>query len=363
MRRFPLFDSLRAFAALCVVVYHTAFISHADQNDTYGPLLAHLNIGVSIFFVISGFLLYRQFLGDRALTVGRYTRHRLLRIVPAYWVALTLLAIWPGLSGMFGDAPTYYLFGQVYSFDTVVGGIPQAWTLCTEMTFYIALPFVAWAMRRRPAHVQLAVLGVMGVASLAVRTYVEGGLHGGPGWGLGLPGMFDWFAYGMALAVVSTMPFVERLRPFARWGWPAAAVLYLVLAYGLGLPRGYIFVTHYTFAEAFGAHLISGLIGFCVVLPALFSARAPGVTTWLGLVSYGIYLWHFTIIQKLHDEGIESWLPLTLVSVPVTIALAAASFYLVEKPALRFKDGWRGAPSRAPGSGGARGPEHGRARP
>ena len=175
--------------------------------------------------------------------------------------------------------------------------------------------------------------------------------------------MFDWFAYGMVLAVVSTMPAVERLRPYARWGWPAAFVLYLVLAYGLGLPHGYIFVTHYTFAQAFGAHLISGLIGACVVLPALFSTRAPAVATWLGLVSYGIYLWHFTIIQKLHDEGIESWLPLTLVSVPVTIALAAASFYVVERPALRFKDGFRGAPSRARGSGAAPEPEHGRARP
>jgi peptidoglycan/LPS O-acetylase OafA/YrhL len=365
VRRYPLFDSLRAFAALCVVVYHTAFISHADQNGTYGPLLSHLNIGVPIFFVISGFLLYRQFLGGRPPPLGRYTRHRLLRIVPAFWVAMTLLAIWPGLHGVFtGDWWIYYGFLQVYhSYDTVVGGIPQAWTLGTEMSFYLVLPFYAIAMRGRSVRVQLTVLGVLAAAALLCRTYVEGGLHGGPGWSLGLPGTFDWFAYGMALAVVSATPGVERLRPLVRFAWPAAIVLFLVLAYVLGLPHGYVFVTHYSYSQSFSAHLLSGLIGACVVFPAVFSRRAPGVATWLGFVSYGIYLWHFTIIQELHKHGIDGWIPLTVVAVPITIAVAAASFYLIEKPALRFKDGPRGGPSRARGSAAAPEAEHGRARP
>jgi peptidoglycan/LPS O-acetylase OafA/YrhL len=364
VRRFPLLDSLRAFAALCVVVFHTAFVTHEDVNGTYGPLLAHLNVGVPIFFVISGFLLYRQFLGERPPALGTYVRHRALRIVPAYWVALTLLAIWPGLVGAFsGDWPIYYGFLQIYSPRTVLGGIPQAWTLGTELSFYALLPLYAWTMRRASVRAQLGVLGALAIGALLCRTYVEGGSHGGPGWGLSLTGTFDWFAYGMALAVVSTTPAVERLRGWARWSWVIGIGLYVVLAYALGLPSGYIFVQHYSFAQAFAVHLLSGLIGACVVLPAMF-ATGPGRLAWLGLVSYGIYLWHWNVIQQLHDRGgITAFVPLTAAAVAVTVALAAASYYLVERPALRFKDGFRGGPSRARGSAAAHEPEPGQAHP
>src|SRR5262249_10262868 len=154
------------------------------------------------------------------------------------------------------------------------------WTLGTEMSFYLVLPFYAMAMRGRSARVQLTVLALLGTAALLCRSYVEGGIHGGPGWALGLPGAFGWFAFGVALGVVSVMPGVERLRPLARYAWPAALVLFLVLAYALGLPHGYVFVTHYSYTQAFGAHLLSGLIGACVVFPALFWQEVPRVATW-----------------------------------------------------------------------------------
>src|SRR5205814_3425520 len=64
--RFPLFDSLRAFAALSVLASHTAGLTtFAYVNDVLGPFTARLNVGVTIFFVISGFLIYRPFVSAR----------------------------------------------------------------------------------------------------------------------------------------------------------------------------------------------------------------------------------------------------------------------------------------------------------
>jgi peptidoglycan/LPS O-acetylase OafA/YrhL len=73
-----------------------------------GRLLAHLNLGVTIFFLISGFLLYRPFIADRgggaaAPGIGDYARRRFLRIYPAYSVVITVLTIVPGVTGVEGD--------------------------------------------------------------------------------------------------------------------------------------------------------------------------------------------------------------------------------------------------------------------
>jgi Predicted acyltransferases len=63
--RFPLIDGMRAIAALSVLLVHVAGASGAADPSLSGRLLAHLNVGVTIFFVISGFLLYRPFIAER----------------------------------------------------------------------------------------------------------------------------------------------------------------------------------------------------------------------------------------------------------------------------------------------------------
>src|SRR4051794_11402525 len=153
--RFPAFDGLRAIAAVSVLVVHTA----GDAGTMYRPgtagaLLAHLDVGVTIFFLISGFLLYRPFSAARLSNRPRPSprRHRaprVLRIVPAYWLALTVLAIYPGLPRMFSnDWWIYYGFLQTYDADTINTGIGQAWTLGVELSFYAMLPLYAAALDR-----------------------------------------------------------------------------------------------------------------------------------------------------------------------------------------------------------------------
>src|SRR3954452_12960796 len=102
-RSFPLVDGLRAVAALLVIVHHAGIYAVLGGTDSVlRPYVARLDVGVAIFFLISGFLLYRPFVRARFRSIGAprplaYGWRRFLRIVPAYWVALTVIALWLGL--------------------------------------------------------------------------------------------------------------------------------------------------------------------------------------------------------------------------------------------------------------------------
>ncbi len=149
--RFPCFDGLRALAALSVVGVHTAFVSGLTGRSWLGHYTARLEIGVSVFFVISGFLLYRPFavahLGGRpANAIWTFWARRLRRIIPAYWLAFLAITYVFGVGTVRHDwwSPLVYLgFAQIYLPHYVLTGVTQAWSLCTEMSFYLMLPL--WA--------------------------------------------------------------------------------------------------------------------------------------------------------------------------------------------------------------------------
>src|SRR4051794_6890563 len=95
-------DGVRGLAALAVLTFHVQQFG-GGHIPGISAILGSLNSGVVIFFVLSGFLLYRPFVRARRdgtrPAVGRYFRHRAIRIVPAYWLALVVLSAWPGLPG------------------------------------------------------------------------------------------------------------------------------------------------------------------------------------------------------------------------------------------------------------------------
>ena len=217
--RFPLFDSLRGLAVLAVVVYHVFVFTTALNRRGIGDAVAVAGgSGPLLFFAISGFLLYRPWVAARVAghpppRTGRYLRRRALRILPAYWFALTVLAIWPGISGVFtADWWRYYFFLQLYDPDTLVRGIPVTWTLCVEVTFYLALPLWALAMRRRRVRGELAALAALAAFGAAVQ--VAAGREAIDDMAAqSLLGQSAWFALGMALAVGSAWAAKGRRLP------------------------------------------------------------------------------------------------------------------------------------------------------
>ena len=380
--RFPLFDSLRGLAALAIVLTHVGLGSGANYNAAYGALLARLDIGVTLFFVLSGFLLYRPFVAARledrpALRLRDYARRRVLRIVPAYWLALTVLAIWPGLT-FTGPRWVYYGFLQNYDFLWVLGGLGQAWTLAVEASFYVLLPFYALALGaltrrfapRRTLAVEVTVLGALSVGSLVLRWYIHHTSHSQVLL-FTILCTFFWFALGMGLAVASAAWHGRESRPGviglverapSLW-WAAALGLFAVMSWGYGLPRGLSGTT--SGVQYLGEHLTYGAVAFLLVLPAVWGDRLGGLPrrflrlramAWLGLISYGLFLWHGRWTQYFIEKGAGGWLPqigsgfvvMLACVLACSLATAGASYYLVERPILRYKDGFR---RRRPASG------------
>jgi peptidoglycan/LPS O-acetylase OafA/YrhL len=370
--RFPLFDSLRAIAVLTVLVGHTALFANAQHNKVYGKLLAHANLGVVIFFVISGFLLYRpmvasRFGGPRPPRIRDYARRRALRIVPAFWLAMTLLAIWPGLEGVFTSAWwAFYGLMQTYPiYDAPAAcagaiqycGIPTAWSLCVEGAFYVSLPLVVLGARaltrgRAPMtglKVELVALAVLAAASIGVQIYA---VESGHGWlASTLPSTFIWFALGMSLALLSAAFHGRRLpRVVARpeYAWGLAIAIFAGLSY-LVLP---VYPDLGTTADQVVERVGLGVVAALLVLPAVFGDPEVGfvrrllahpVLSWIGLVSFGVFLWHYSIAQELATDDLVGWIPggpfieLTVATIAISLAIAALSYYLLERPILRFK--------------------------
>jgi peptidoglycan/LPS O-acetylase OafA/YrhL len=376
-RLLPL-DGMRAVAAGLVLVFHVAMQTGlALQPGVAGALLSRAEIGVQLFFGLSGVLLYRPFavaaLGRRpAPPVSGYFLRRALRILPSYWLVLgVVLAIWH--RDRVADTGTLLPLGLLvqnyvpspwwsgYGPD----GLKQAWSLSVEVSFYLVLPLLAAvglamvhraddiAARARRLLYGIAVLGGLAVGwtmLVFVPTY-HGFLY------MYLPRCLGYFAVGMALAVVAAW---ARLAPdgpaarFSRWTtrnwwlcWMVAAVLYFVAATPLTGPRT---VPFDGLGTAVAEVLLYSAISAAVLTPvALLPARStrPGrilgnrLMAYLGRISYGVFLWQFVVIFKWYDVTHQQpwtgrfWINLAAVTVIVNV-LAAANHHLIEEPIRRL---------------------------
>jgi peptidoglycan/LPS O-acetylase OafA/YrhL len=361
---------MRGVAVLLVVLTHVAGATTGIANSVPGRLLAHANLGVTIFFLISGFLLFRPFVAARAggppaPPVASYAKRRALRVLPAYWLALAVLRLVPGVPGLGGVRmwpmvtltqvlPIYH--GYACSELLSRCSLAQTWSLGAEASFYLALPLYVIVVERLTARASLrtwaavhaGALGVLAAVSMAVQF---GLAYPAPLWvGWTVVGTVLWFGLGMGLAVVSVladrMPgvvrFAERTGAASVVLWVIAAAIYVALC--LGLPAsafvsspGRLLLVH----VGFGA--VSLLLLAPIVLAGPRRAAPQRLSgSWalsrLGLISYGVFLWHFAVVIALGPaHGMLGGLALLAGTLAVSVVVATASYVLLERPLMRLK--------------------------
>ena len=165
--RLPGIEGMRAVAACSILLWHSWLYSSPSGTPVHHGLLSHvmpdLQFGVTLFFSLSGFLLYRPFaavvLRERPeLRIGAYLRNRALRILPCYWFVLLVAGLGlgavqvpedgrlvAGALGSVGDVLRTGAFAENYTPRTVGIGVPPAWSLAVEVVFYLSLPLLASA--------------------------------------------------------------------------------------------------------------------------------------------------------------------------------------------------------------------------
>jgi peptidoglycan/LPS O-acetylase OafA/YrhL len=384
----PCADGLRATAAVLVFFQHASFLTAVMFNSHAGGVLARFDVAPPIFFALSGFLLSRPYvaaiLDAKMLPEWKaFYRRRLLRIVPAYWVALTLTYVWlkpESATKAHGlDYPLHYLFLQIYpsgpdNRPVFSKGISPAWTLAVEMAFYASLPLLGLGAAHlvrglrgvsQKAVLLLGALGAVAVLSLVYRTIIYAAdlpLQAA----LWLPGTMCEFSIGIAAAVLGmwaarrdvARPVADALGRHDLLWWTIAAVLIVFSGSQLGLARG---LDHANWDRELFGEIVRMTAAGLLLLPVAFGPQDRGVIrrllrSWpvagLGIISYGFFLWHVPLLEVslrlTHQPMFLDWTkhigifsPEVLHPVGLAFGLSVlfgvVSWFALEKPVIRSR--------------------------
>jgi peptidoglycan/LPS O-acetylase OafA/YrhL len=315
---------IRAIAALLVMATHAAYTTGKYPQGYVGLVYSRMEIGVPIFFVLSGFLLFRPWVdaaasGGPPPSVRRYAWHRVRRIMPAYVVTvLVAYALYhfrmagpnPGHTpmGLLRNLTLTQIYTDYYLFTFLHQGLTQMWSLAVEVAFYVALPLLAFLLlvvlcrrRWRPALLMTALVALAFVTpAWLILVHTTDWLPDGSK--LWLPSYLAWFVGGMMLAVLQPM----AVRAYALACIPLALVCYFIASTPIaGEPT----TSPNALREALFKATFYAVIATLAVAPlalgdrglyARFLASRPMV--FLGEISYEIFLIHLVTMELVMVE-------------------------------------------------------------
>jgi peptidoglycan/LPS O-acetylase OafA/YrhL len=326
--RNPSIDGLRAVSILLVIFSHVLQTYHWTQSVPFVWRLVPGASGVSVFFVVSGYLITTLLLKERTasgrISLRGFYFRRLFRIVPAFLVYVSAVAVlnWMGVIHMpwsdFGAA-----FFYVSNYVSVQWALLHTWSLSVEEQFYLLFPLLLVSTHRPTLlRVLTGALCLSIVARLFNQVF--------PIWPLdatySFEGRADQLAFGCLCAIFQHHASFEKQEQLRRIAIPMSAALFCIsIALPIGALRTLLFNT-------FSGAGIALVVYSCATQPAHWLSRVLGTLPLraLGLISYSLYLWQ------------QIWMtPAFHLSLPVALAGAlacgTASYWLVEKPGLKLR--------------------------
>ena len=366
---------------LCVFFTHLFIIADPDPDSNvaaYGwaaPLLGHIDLGLSAFFVLSGYLIARPFArayvaGTRRPRLGSYVRNRVLRVVPAFYLFTVLVLLRFGLDGSLLTDPGaktsqwWQVLGQFLFVQGQTGGpaavpIGPAWSIGAEVGFYVLIPIAAFAAYQVGGRIASQnKRAAIAIVAIAVLTFLSIAARGAGNkyqftWLTSPPAIMYVFMPGVAVAILEPLlvdVFRDRAthaRLIASASFAAAALC--AVAYAASDYDARQTPIHHALGQrALIAAVCTGALIFGLVVLQLGTGRAPRLfgnrpMLWMGARSYSFYLVHIWILFEL-DQILARDMPLasrviamTAIALPFTTLVAALSYRYVERPFLERK--------------------------
>ncbi|HLX44274.1 MAG TPA: acyltransferase [Bryobacteraceae bacterium] len=354
LRTIPSLDGMRALSIGLVILSHcwSSMPPGVRKIPIVPAILSDGHLGVAVFFVISGYLITQLLLkeldGSGTISLKRFYFRRSLRIFPAFYVFMGVMAIlwaagiipehWPSFIAAATYTRAYYKDAQGYF-------IAHTWSLSIEEQFYLAWPLLVLRLRRKRAlYAALASIVLMPLGRFAMY-WITPSLRGHEGYMI--QGWIDTLMIGCLLALLKGNPRWEHWhrRYLNAWTTAAmAAIAFIVTPYIHSRLDGRI-------AGAYGLLVFYSVQPLCigaVLLYVVENSRSlagrvlnNGLLRHVGMVSYSLYLW-----QQLFTAPELHLFPWGLLYLCV---VAEASYWLIEQPALRLRSTmerrFRGLPS------------------
>ncbi|AGL16536.1 acyltransferase [Actinoplanes sp. N902-109] len=346
---------LRFPAAFVVFLYHAAllgflglpWLSPENIHDYYRSVHHAGALGVSFFFVLSGFVL--TWSARDTDTAPRFWRRRFLKIVPNYlvvWVMAMVVFAAPHTTMKIGLLNFFML--QVYypDFSVNFGVNPAGWSLAVEAVFYLAFPLLLRAIRKIPAdriNLWVAITGLGIIATPFLSTHLV------PAGSVFMPmepeTSVNQYFFSYILPLPRVLDFVlgilvARSVMSGRWrniGMVPAGAL-LVASYALGYFTPYIYSSRAVCVIPAAILIAAGAIADQEGRFTVFRNR---VAVWLGDISFAFYLVHFTVLEGVWKLlGSKTYTApqaaaMLLLSLGVAILVSWALYALVERPITR----------------------------
>ncbi|MEO0437592.1 MAG: acyltransferase [Pseudomonadota bacterium] len=345
-------ECLRGVAVVLVFVFHCWGIIGGKESEPEGPLeviAATGNTGVTLFFVLSGFLLaqpwlrYRLGITSQRPSILRYTAARSLRILPLYYAVILFAAFHSGTGALLLPAATFQMLGfQYFPYSTVW------WTLITEVQFYVTLPLCGFLLvYNRPTRILLAGLFCLWLA--CYLTFIVKPDEPIEGFALtkSLFSRAPAFLFGIVVGALylssTTQDFLTPKRRIALLASTFVGLYYLlhVVSRTSSREAETLWPTH---------HLWEGLCWALVTLAIANGRdafRCVRIFEWplafFGKISYSVYLLHVPILfyliypAKSGNATNAMLVLLALLGAGLTAFVSTATYLLIERPALKLK--------------------------
>jgi peptidoglycan/LPS O-acetylase OafA/YrhL len=380
---FPALDGIRAMAVLMVVVTHCAYWTGRYERGPAQGLLARMDFGVALFFVLSGFLLSRAWLNSAARgrpgpSLRVYFWRRAVRILPAYWAAVVfamLLLDRNRTRSNLWDWVRQFTLTGIYHTGWLRDGLTQMWSLSTEVAFYLVLPVLGLAVIALTHSIGWRPGWLLAGCGLLILVSVVWNVADRQGWAYGwtaqfwLPGFAGWFAGGIALAILVThLRF--RARPDSRWRlaveigtsagtcWLVAVAVLVIAATPVAGPRAIGLPTGGTAVSKSLLYLVAAVL---IVWPVVLGRGRLAswvfgnpAARWLGLISYSVFTTHLIVLAIVHDDLLGyplfggSLVATMALTVPLSVVTGWLSYRFVEVPTTRLRGWVRPTPTSTP---------------